>query len=122
MATYIRQRDRWIAEQYWAGVSWRDVITQPDPFRELGGRAITEGGGSSARQQPAPGKLAVVITGSVSPAVTTLALVQDGHQVRRDLQSHFGAWVVCTEKWAPYRIEAFNESGKVIETIDGQPR
>lgn len=61
------------------------------------------------------------MTGRVSPAVTTLAVVQDGHEDRRPLRSHFGAWVVCVERWAPFQVNALDEAGTVIGTISETP-
>lgn len=54
--------------------------------------------------------------------MTYLALVQDGREERRELQSHFGAWIVCTEKWSPYQINALGETGTVVGCITGPPQ
>jgi hypothetical protein len=53
--------------------------------------------GSSAAD-PAPGYPAIIAVGCVAPSVEQIALTQDGHEDRRPLESHFGAWIVCTER------------------------
>ena len=40
------------------------------------------------QEQPPPGYPAAVVTGRVGPAVTQIALIQDGHEDRRPLQSY----------------------------------
>jgi hypothetical protein len=42
--------------------------------------------------------------------VKQIALIQDGHEDRRLLESHFGALAVCTDRAAPYRIDALDEN------------
>jgi hypothetical protein len=42
--------------------------------------------------------------GRVGPAVTQIALIQDGHEDRRPLESHLGAWVICTEQASPFQV------------------
>jgi len=120
-ATFSRQPDGWAANRWWTGSGWRDPIAEPDMSRHLGGRAIVYSGGSFT-DRPSPGQLAAVVAGLVSPAVAAIALTQEGNEDRRELRSHFGAWVVCTEKWAPYRIDALDETGAVIGSIAGPPK
>jgi hypothetical protein len=63
-----------------------------------------------------------VVTSRVSAAVTAIALIQDGHEDRRDLQSRFGALGICAEQPSPYQINSLDATGTIIGTIDGPPR
>lgn len=121
MASFYREDDHWAAHKWWAGTGWsHDPVGNPGSSRDLGGRAIVTGGASS-NPDPLPGWPASVRTGRVSPQVTHLSLIQDGREERRELQSHFRAWVVCTDKWSPYEINALDETGTVIGQITGPP-
>jgi hypothetical protein len=121
MGTFYLESDRWAAHEYWTGKGWaHDPIAEPGGLRDFDGRVIVEGGGSFTRS-PRPKFAAIVVTGRVSPAVTSLALVQNGQEDRRELHSHFGAWVVCTELWSPYEINALDETAAVIGSIAGPP-
>ena len=102
MATFSREGERWNPHRHWHGTGWsHDPIASPDDLRDLGGRALVTGGGSGSTETPPPGWPAAVIHGRISPAVKQLALIQNGHEDRRLLESHFGAWVVCTELPGP---------------------
>jgi hypothetical protein len=120
MATFSQQDDGWVPHRHSLGLLWLDPIEEPG-VSGLDGRAITESGGCFT-DQPFPGHPAAVVVGLVSPAVAAIALVQEGHEDQRDLQSHFGAWVVCTEKWVPYRIDALDGTGAVIGSTGGPPK
>jgi hypothetical protein len=48
---------------------------------------------------------------------TPLALIQDGEKDRWPLASHFGAWVVCTERTSPFEVTALDENGVVLHSI-----
>ncbi len=122
MGTFYREAERWAAHKWWTGTGWsHDPIADPGSLRDLDSRAIA-GGSGGHNPDPMPGFPASVVTGRVSPAVTHLALVQDDREERRELQSHFGAWVVCTERWSPYQINALGETGAVMGHITGPPR
>jgi hypothetical protein len=121
MGAYYRQDGEWIAERLWTGHGWDpDPVTEPESLRDLDDRAIVTSGGSYI-DRPGPGRPAATVVGRVSPAVTTLALVQDGHEDRRPLRSHFGAWVVCVERWAPFQVNALDEAGTMIGSISDTP-
>jgi hypothetical protein len=122
MGQFYRDNDRWGAHKWWGATGWsHDPVADPGSLRDLDGQAIA-GGGGSHNPNPGAGFPASVVTGRVSPAVTHLALVQDDHEERRELRSHFGAWVVCTERWSPYQISALDEAGAVMGRITGPPR
>lgn len=121
IGTFYREADRWAAHSWWGGTGWsHDPVADPGSLRDLGGQAIT-GSGGSHNPNPRPGFPASVLAGRVSPAVTHLALVQDDREERTELRSHFGAWVVCTETWSPYQVNALDETGAVLGCITGPP-
>jgi hypothetical protein len=123
MATYARNGDGWSAHSHWHGHGWsHDPIADPDRTADLGGQAIAGGGSGVFTDRPLPGHPAYVMTGRVSAAVTAIAVIQDGHEDRRNLDSHFGALVICTELPVPFQINALNSAGAVIGSIDGPPR
>jgi hypothetical protein len=122
MMTYARDGDVWSGHNYHGGVGWsHDPIAGRHGTRDLGGRAIVQGGGSFT-DSPAPGHPAAVVVGRVGPDVTHLVLLQDGREDRRALRSYFGAWVVCSELWSPYQINALGEDGAVLDSVYGPPR
>ncbi len=121
MGTYYRDGGRWRAHRYRVGTGWsHDPIASPGATRDLGDRAlVVVGGGLTDR--PRPGQAAVIRAGRASPAVTALAVIQDGLEDRRPLRSHFRAWVVCLERWSPYQINALDHAGAVIGSTQGPP-
>jgi hypothetical protein len=122
MGTFTLAGDVWNADRHWGGTGWsHDPIADPHGVRDLGGRAMASGGGSVAAR-PVPGRPAAIVTGRVAPAVAQIAVVQDGSEDRRPLQSHFGAWVVCIERPSPYQITALDEKGNVLASIEGDTR
>lgn len=52
--------------------------------------------------------------GRAAPAVQYIALLQDDREDLRPLESHFGAWVTCTEQPSPYQIEGRDDDGNVL--------
>jgi hypothetical protein len=57
------------------------------------------------------------MAGRVAPEVKQIALIQDGQEDRRALESHFGAWVVCTEQPTPFVVTALAEDGSVLGSV-----
>jgi tetratricopeptide (TPR) repeat protein len=82
------------------------------------------GGGMSLAGEATPGHPFVIATGRAAPEVKYLAVVKDGHEDRRPLESHFGAWVVCTEEPGPFEIEGLDANGAVLASLPyaSQPR
>ncbi len=119
MATYTRphQQGPWEAvpgPQVGIGVH-HDPIARPGDLKELDGQAMATSGGSQD-DDPVPGYPAAILVGRAAPAVRQIALVQDGHEDRRPLHSHFGFWVVCTEKPTPFRVTVLSQDGTVLDT------
>ena len=118
MATYSRDEDQWTAHRHWVGTGFSSgPIARPGDLRHLGGQAVVVRG-RSRWAQPAPGNPAMIVHGQVGPAVTHLALIQDGCEDRRPLESHFGAWVVCTEQASPFQVTALDASGTALASIE----
>ena len=82
----------------------------------LGGRQMVTGGGSCACEA-APGRPATIATGLAAPGIKHLAVIQDGSEDRRPLESHFGAWVVCTEQPGEFEVAGLDQHGKVVDSI-----
>jgi hypothetical protein len=74
-------------------------------------------GGSSQAREVRPGRPAFIATGRAAPEVKYLAVVKDGHEDRRPLESHFGAWVVCTEQPGPFEVTALDATGTVLASL-----
>lgn len=118
VGTFLREDGRWrVSGRAWTGGGWsHDPIAQPGYVRDLDGRAIV-GGWSGSNRQAEPGQMAAVMAGRVAPEVKQIALIQDGQEDRRALESHFGAWVVCTEQPTPSVVTALDENGSVLGSI-----
>ncbi len=122
MATFARDGDSWTAHRHVVGTGWsHDPIANPHGMRDLGGQVMVDSGGGF-NPTPAPGNPAAIVVGRVAPAVKHIALVQDGQEGRRVLRSHFGAWVVCMDRWSPYQINALDDNGAVLASVEGPPR
>jgi tetratricopeptide (TPR) repeat protein len=117
--TYSRAADgTWEAPTgaFSAGSFSHDPIADPGGQRDLGGRPMTGGRGSWATEIT-PGSPASIVTGRAAPEVRYLAVVKDGQEDRRPLESHFGAWVVCNEQPGPFDVVGFSEGGDVLSRI-----
>ena len=109
MATFTRDGNGWSPTRHWMFTGWsHDPIANPGSFRDLGGRAMATGGGSET-----------ITHGRVAPAVREIGVIQNGHENRRPLESHFGAWVVCTDEPLPFRVAAYNKSGVMLADTEG---
>lgn len=93
-----------------------DPIANPGSQRDLDGSPMVYGGGSWATEIT-PGVPASIANGRAVPEVRYLAVVKDGHEDRRPLESHFGAWVVCTEQPGPFDVVGISESGTVLARL-----
>jgi tetratricopeptide (TPR) repeat protein len=108
MVTFTRQDGQWKPDTHWHGTSFHDPFTDPGGRYGLAGRPIAFSGGSGN----------IICHGTAAPAVKYLALIQDGHQDRRLLDNHFGAWVICAEKPGPAAVAALDENGTTLAQID----
>jgi tetratricopeptide (TPR) repeat protein len=114
---YTRDADGWTARRHFVGSSFsHDPIAKPGSSRDLDGRPMVIGGRSIAGQVT-PGRPAFVATGRAAPEIRYLALISGGHEDRRPLESHFGAWVVCTEGPGPFELTGIGENGEVLASL-----
>jgi tetratricopeptide (TPR) repeat protein len=106
--------DRWEPPTHIFGFSFsHDPIGSPESVRDMDGRPMVYGGGSQAGKVT-PGRPASIATGRAAPVVKYLAVIKDGHEDRRPLESHFGAWVVCTEQPGSFEVAGLDASGAVL--------
>jgi hypothetical protein len=118
---YSREGDRWVplpGNIFAAGGinDGFDPVIDRDYSRHLDGSTMTYGT-FAPRDGHEPGRPASTALGHVSQEVKYLAVIQDGRQDYRPLQSHFGTYLVCVEKPGPFDIGAFDRDGKHLETL-----
>jgi TolA-binding protein len=108
MATFTRQDGAWVPDTHWHGTSFHDPFTAPADLYGLAGRPITTSGalGDTIRH------------GTAAPGVKYLALIQDGHEDRRPLDNHFGAWVIRADKPGQLAVAAFDDNGTTLAQIE----
>jgi hypothetical protein len=108
MATFTRQGGEWKPDTHWHGTSFHDPFTDPGGLYGLAGRPITSSGGFGD----------IICHGTAAPAVKYLALIQDGHEDRRPLDNHFGAWVIRAEQPGQLAVAALDETGSTLAEIE----
>lgn len=108
VATFTSQDGQWAAEgTHWHGTDFHDPFTDPGGRYGLGGEAIVYSSTSDT-----------IWHGTADASVKYLALIQDGHQDRRPLDNHFGAWIVRADKPGPFRVAAIDENGTTLAEIE----
>ena len=120
---YSRGADgRWKPPAHVLGGSYSyDPIHSPGNTRDMDGRLMVCGSSSQAGEVTA-GHPAVIATGRAVPEVKYLAVIKDGHEDRRPLESHFGAWVVCTEQPGAFEVTGLDANGAVLASIPYSPQ
>jgi tetratricopeptide (TPR) repeat protein len=107
----------WVPPGHANGMSFHyDPIADRDSRHDLGSRMMVYGGQSTARTV-VPRQPASIATGRAAPEIAYLAVVQDGREVRRRLDSHFGAWIICTEQAGPYQVAGYDSDGTLRATL-----
>jgi tetratricopeptide (TPR) repeat protein len=117
--TYERVAGSWRAGPgavYFGHGPVHDPIASPGDRREMSGNLMVRGGGSHVREVM-PGQPAAILSGRAAQPIARLALVQDDQTDKRRLDSHFGAWVVCTESPSPFQVQGLDQDGNVIAAI-----
>jgi hypothetical protein len=119
IVTYSRDRDSWTTPMS-GSRSWQsyafDPIATPSYSGHLDGNAITYGQ-TTQHNNPGPGQPASTAHGYVGPEVKYLAIIQDGRQDLRPLQSHFGAWIACTEQPGTFDVAAFDRQHALLARL-----
>jgi hypothetical protein len=111
MGGYSCDAGSWAAHRNWFVTGWSDdPIANQGRVPDLDGRVIATSGGTRSKV-PRPGVPAAVVHGRAAQVVSEIGLIQDGREDRRPLESHFGAWVICTERPGPFRITAYDKNG-----------
>jgi hypothetical protein len=118
---FSREDGRWVAPQGTAIYGWSpndgfDPIVDPDYSRHLDGNTMTYGE-SSPPDSHQPGQPASTALGHVSSEVKYLAVIQDGQQDHRPLESHFGTYLVCVEEQGPFDVAAFDSKGQLLTVL-----
>ena len=108
MATFTRQDSEWQPGTHWHGTGFHDPLTDPGGSYGLAGRPIAVSGGLGD----------IICHGTAAPDVKYLALIQDGHEDRRPLGNHFGAWVICAEGPGQFTVAALDENGTTLAEIE----
>jgi hypothetical protein len=122
--TYLRTSEGWQPplSQFMHGSSFgHDPVASPGSLRDLGGQPMAIAG-QVLTDSPVPGRPAAIIIGRVAPGITHLTLVQDGSEDRRHLDSHFGAWIACTEHAGPFEITGSGADGTTLARLTISPR
>src|SRR5262245_29257445 len=118
MARFNLDDGHWTANRHWPFTGFsHDPIADPGSPRDPGGRAIVVTGRTDRNDAGQKGHISAVRHGVAAPAVKQIALIQAGHEDRRPLRSHFGAWVVCTEQPSPFSVRALDHSGTMLDEI-----
>lgn len=106
-ATFTRDGDSWISPGHWHGGTWSHYpIAEPQSLRDLGGRPLVTGGGSTKSAH-----------GRAAPTVAEIGVIQGDQERRRPLDSYFGAWVVCTDDLAPFTVTGYDRDGTQLASI-----
>jgi hypothetical protein len=80
--------------------------------------SVIEGSPSFLTDEPDPGRLAIVMSGFHAPEVAEIWLVEGSSIDKRPSSGHFGSWTICTELYAPLRVEAHDAAGAVLGVAD----
>jgi hypothetical protein len=91
-------------------------VRSPGSMRDMDGGAMVYGS-SSQSGEVTSGHPAFIATGRAAPEVKYLAVIKDGHEDRRPLESHFGAWVVCTEQPGSFDVTGIDTTGTVLASL-----
>jgi hypothetical protein len=114
-----RDIDGWypVRSQLGWGGNYEDAIGSPDFMRHFTDQAI-ETSHSHFQTEAEPGTLAIVMSGRHSPDVKEIWLVQGDRIEKRPASGHFGSWTICTETFAPLRVEAYDDAGRLLGSVE----
>jgi hypothetical protein len=60
----------------------------------------------------------LVAIGHAAKEVAAIAVTQGDRETRHHIDSYFGAWIICCQQAAPYRITAFGARGNILGHVD----
>jgi hypothetical protein len=117
IGTYRRDFDGWVAKAAWAVVGWSHDPVKGGSYEDFEGSSIVVSGTniSADPESVYPGLVAI---GHVAKEVDVIAVTQGGHETRHHLDSYFGAWIICCQQAAPYRVAGFDAQGNIIGHVD----
>jgi hypothetical protein len=117
---YSRSEDGWHpinTPRFWTA-DCTDAIGDPN-FMRSNAHGVIETSSSSVETVPQPGRLAIVMSGFHAPEVAEIWLVGANRVDKRPASGHFGSWTICTELYAPLRVEAHDAAGVLLGVPDG---
>jgi hypothetical protein len=116
---YGRNEDGWhpIDTPLFWNANRTDAIGDPN-FMRLSPDRVIEGSLSFMTDEPDPGRIAIVMFGFHAPEVAEIWLVQGNSIDKRPASGHFGSWTICTELFAPLRVEAHDVVGALLGIAD----
>jgi hypothetical protein len=118
---YERDTSGWRPIEATQGYGWTAIRNNPvssPRSLEYDEQFAIKSNGSHFDSGSKPGHPAIVIFGRHAPDVAEIRLLQ-GHASRSaPAIGHFGAWIICSETFAPFRIEAHDSSGNLIGFLD----
>ncbi len=112
-------------DEGWESSEWLTVGTKIDfdpfassPSLEYTDRFAIMRTGTTLNFEAEPGRPAIIATGRHAADVAELSFNQGDNVRTRRADGHFGIWIVCSESFAPYRIEARDSSGQVVAFLE----
>ena len=116
---YTRNDTTWqiIKESHGFSAITDDPISSPNSLAYDEHFAI-KWSGSSLDSDSQPRNPAIVIFGRHAPDVAEIRVLQGGSSRIAPATGHFGAWIICSERFESFRIEALDISGRVIAYLD----
>ena len=117
---YDRDGDAWypVRMPLFFGGGYEGDIGSANFMRHQSNQAI-EISHTRYQDEAEPGTLAIVMSGRHSPDVEEIWLVQGDRPEKRPASGHFGSWTICTETFAPLRVEAHDGTGLLLGSVEG---
>ena len=116
---YARDDTAWQiirASHGWAAIT-NDPISSPESLEYHEHFAI-KWHASQLDSGSKPSHPAIVAFGRHAPDVAEIRVLQGDSSQSAPAIGHFGAWIVCSERFEPFRIEALDISGRMVAYLD----
>jgi hypothetical protein len=118
MGAYRRDSGGWSARKDWVLTGWsHDPVREGGSYEDFEASSIVVSG-YSISPGLAQGYPRVIAIGHAAREVATIAVIQNGRDTRQNMNSHFGAWIICCQQASPYRIMALDAQGNILGSID----